>query len=324
MSAQGCSSLRRNQRDASVAEARQFSLRGADALQLKKNTDAETLFAEALRRCPADERAHWGMAEVQWQKGNCQQAADHLQQAVKLSGNNPDLLVRLGEMHLQAGRPEEALKQADLALASNRQHAGAWQLRGRVAEHHQQWQQAIDCYQRALMAKPNNPPVQLAVAEVYQRLGKPQRSLATLERMSDAQSAEYQSAAAWMLKGQALASLGQSDAAKLCWREAASRAGTQDFQLFLNMADIHAQRGELAEARVALGRALNLQPDHQQARQLKDRLEQQFSTIVAGQLPPSPPATTGIISVSGPLSPPQINFGQPAGGQSPPSTDSRD
>ena len=91
----GCRGLRRGQRDQGLNEARYFSLRGADALQVAKVEDAEALFAEALRRCPNDERAHWGMSEIHSQRGDCQAAAFHMQEAARMSGNNPDLLVKL-------------------------------------------------------------------------------------------------------------------------------------------------------------------------------------------------------------------------------------
>ncbi len=284
----GCRSLRNGQRDLGVSEARQFSLRGTDALQLKKYDDAEALFSEALRRCPADERAHWGMAEVQAQKGNCQTATVHMQEASRLSGNNPDLLVRLGEMHLESKRLDQALAQAESALTSNRQHAGAWQLRGNIHREQQQWQEAIDCYQRSLMSRPNNPSVQMALAGIYLQLGRPQRALATLERMSDLQSSEYQSAQAFLLKGQALASLDQVDDAKLCLREAASRASAEDYGLFLQLAYLQAEVGQIAEARLSLGRTLVLQPENSDAIGLQRRLDQQFASLVsAGDQSPS-------------------------------------
>jgi tetratricopeptide (TPR) repeat protein len=277
----GCRSLRRGQPDIGASQARHFSLRGADALQLNKYDDAETLFAEALRRCPTDERAHWGMAEVQWHRGNCQAAAYHMEEASRMSGNNPDLSVRLGEMHLQAGRLAEASLQAEAVLTQHRQHAGAWQLQGQILEQQEKWQEAIQCYHRALMSKPNNPTVQLALAGIYQRLGRPQRALATLERMSDLQANEYNSAKTWLLKGQALASLGQIEEAKTCLKDAASQANPEDGALFLKMAHLQAEVGELAEARVNLGRALSLSPNHPEALALRQQLDRHFANLTA-------------------------------------------
>ncbi len=286
----GCGVLRRTQNSSALTQARQFSLRGADALQSQKYDDAETLFAEALRRSPSDERAHWGMAEVQWHKGDRLAATEHMLEASRMSGNNPDFLVRLGEMHLQAGRLDPAFAQAELALAASRQHAGAWELLGRVHQQREQWQEAIECYHRALMSKPNHAPVQLALAGIYQRLGRPQRALATLERMSDQQAPEYQSAEVWLLKGQALASLGQIEDARLCMREAATHATPNDSQIFLQLARLQTDLGELAEARMSLGRVLSVEPGNADALALQQNLSQQFATLVSTSVPPQKPA----------------------------------
>lgn len=298
----GCSVLRRGQNAAAITEARQFSLRGADALQSQRYDDAETLFAEALRRSPSDERAHWGMAEVQWHRGDCAMATEHMLEASRMSGNNPDFLVRLGEMHLEAGRFAQALTQAESALAANRQHAGAWELLGRIHQEQQQWQKAIECYHRAMMSKPNNATVQLALAGIYQRLGRPQRALATLERMTDHQSPEYQSAQVWLLKGQALASLGQIEDARLCMREAATGAAPNDTQIFLQLARLQAEFGELAEARMSLGRVLSVEPDNVGAIALQQTLTKQFATLVSSDRSVSAIPTAGGTLSTGPRS----------------------
>lgn len=280
----GCQSFRARQREAGITEARQFSLRGADALQSSKFDDAEALFSEALRRCPTDERAHWGMAEIQAKKGDCHSAAVHMQEASRLSGNNPDMLVRLGEMHLEAGQTDQAVQQAQAALNSNRNHWGAWQLQGKIYQQQQLWQQALDCYHRALMSKPNNPTAQMAAADIYLRLGRPQRALATLERMSDLQSAECQLATVHLLRGIALASLGQTEEAKLCLREATQRAAPEEIDLFLQIAQAQSNLGQIAEARISLGHLLSLQPTNAEALALQFRLDQQFATLVSTEM----------------------------------------
>ena len=292
----GCRGYRAKNRSLGMTEARQFSLRGADALQLNKFDDAEALFSESLRRCPTDERAHWGMAEVQAHKGNCQAAQAHMQEASRLSGNNPDLVVRLGEMHLEAGQFDLALKHAESALSVHRNHANAWQLHGRICQEQQRWQEAVESYHRSLMSRPNNPDVQKALAETYLKMGRPQRALATLERMSDLQSPDYQQAGVYFQKALALASLGQTDDAQTCLREATSRAGDADYRLFLDAARLQTDLGKIAEARFNLGRALSLQPSDDECLALQARLDQQFASLVSSEQSYVKGATTGTLS----------------------------
>lgn len=322
LSAGGCRALtKKTNQKMALTSARQFSLRGFDALQQKKYNDAETLFSESLRRCPTDERAHWGLAEVLYQRGDCQLAAQHMNEAAKMSGSNPDLFVRLGEMQMEAGRADMAIIQTDLALSNDWQHAKAWELRGRVLEKNGQPHEAMEAYHRSLMSQPNNPSVQLALASIYQQLGRPQRALATLERLSDSQSPEFDKADTWMLKGAALASLGQIEDSRMCLREASLRVGKDDTQLCLQLAKLQADMGDLADARANLGRVLSLNPGDQSALSVQQQLEQKFRELPANSASNSAiannspqvgnPATTAradIISVSGPTRTPSQRY----------------
>jgi predicted Zn-dependent protease len=215
--------LRANRQTRELTAARQMSLRGAEALQQKKYGDAESLFSEAIRQSPADERAQSGYAEVLLQKGQVQAATEHMTKAVETSGGNPDLVVRLGQMHLEQGELSSALVQADLALRNQRTHAGAWALKGDVLRQQRQLQDALDCYHRSLIYHSDAPQVQIALAEIYRQMGRPQRALATLNNLADHHSPELVPPRAWLLKGQALADLGEDAEAKRCLRLATHR-----------------------------------------------------------------------------------------------------
>lgn len=273
----GCRSLKSGRQTRELAAARQFSLRGADALQQKKYSDAEALFTEAIRRSPADERAQWGMAEVLWEKGNRSAATEHMESAAEISGENPELLVRLGQMHLREGNLDAAMNKATKALEGNRQHAEAWALQGQVLTQKNELQAAVQCYHRALIAQPNSPDVQVALADVYFELERPQRALATLDRIADASPDEMISAKAWMLKGQALAALGESWESQKCLREAAVCVKDDNPELLLQLAEAQLVSGDLAEARICLGRALRRDPQNPSALQLQAALDQRFN-----------------------------------------------
>jgi tetratricopeptide (TPR) repeat protein len=297
----GCNALRqRRVQQVAHSTARQFSLRGFDALQAQKYDDAEALFSESLRHSPNDERAHWGLAEVLYQRGDRQTAAKHMQEAAKVSGNNPEMSVRLGQMHIDAGRVVEAIQQADLALSIDWQHAGAWELKGRALERAGKNREAMEAYHRALMSQPNNALVQLALAALYQREGKPQRALATLERLSDSQNNQYCCASAYLIKGAALASLGQTEESRACLVEAGQLTDAQDPHSFIQLAQLQAQNGDLADARSCLGRALNLQPDNPAALQLQSELDQKFGDPLGPIDTIATPGKSNINTVAGP------------------------
>ncbi len=260
-----------------------MSLRGAEALQQKKFSDAESLFGEAIRHSPADERAQWGYAEVLWQRGQTEQATEHMLKAVETSGGNPDLVVRLGQMYLEQEDPQRAIAQADAALRNQRTHPGAWALKGDSLRKQNQLQAAMDCYQRSLIHRPDAPAVQVATAELYRQLGRPQRALSTLDNLADHNTPEKIPPRAWMLKGLALADLGEEDEAKKCWRLAAQYASETQSELLLELASVQYASGDLAEARLCLGRVLQHDAKNPRALNLQTQLDQSFADLSMGK-----------------------------------------
>lgn len=279
----GCRVLRSNRQTRELAAARQMSLRGAEALQQKKFSDAESLFGEAIRHSPADERAQWGYAEVLWQRGQSEQATEHMLKATETSGGNPELVVRLGQMYLEQEDSSQAIVQADIALRNQRTHAGAWALKGDALRKQNKPQAALDCYHRSLIYRSDAPAVQVAVAEIYRQLGRPQRALATLDHLADHHTPEKIPPRAWMLKGLALADLGEEVEAKHCWRLAAQYASESQSELLLELASVQYTSGDLAEARLCLGRVLKQDSTNIRALDLQLQLDQSFADLSSGR-----------------------------------------
>ena len=288
----GCHSLRTRRQTRELSDARQISLRGAEKLQQHKLDEAELLFADALRSSSADERAQAGMAEVLWLRNESRKAIAHMSQAATISGGSPDYLVRLGEMNLQQGNLDQALEQADAALDGQRRHAGAWALRGKVLQQRGELQAAMSCYHRTLSEQAHWPEVQVALAEIYRDLGRPQRALATLDCMTDGKSGEQISPQAWMLKGQALADLGEASAANQCLRQAAVCCRDEDIDTILSLARLQMEFGDFVEARNCLGRAFRHDPYNPAALQMLNTLDRSSTvavpSIFAGYAQPAP------------------------------------
>lgn len=272
----GCRVLRRND-TREVSTVRQFSLRGWDALEQRKFADAESLFVEALRQSSNDDRAQWGISEVLWERGERTEATRHMAKAVELSGANPDLLVRLGQMYLEQDDLDRAAAQADAVLRSHRSNPAAWALKADVLRGRKQYAAAIDAYHRALIYRPDWPDVQVTVAQLYRLSNRPQRALATLDRLSDQRSATQVPPRAFLLRAQSLADLGQHEAALLCLRQTAPILAADQSALLVEFAQVQYQLGDLLAARQSLARALKDAPESTTALALQARLDEAFA-----------------------------------------------
>jgi tetratricopeptide (TPR) repeat protein len=182
----GCRALRcPGSADASLAAARQTSLQALEAQQGGQWEQAEALFASAVEQCPNDERARHGYAQSLWQRGAQDQAVAQMEEAVRLSGSDPERRVELGRMYLHRGELRRAGQQADYAIAANSQLAAAWALRGQVQQASGQREEALASLHRALGHRDSYPEVQLAIAAIYAEQNRPQRALATLQTLAD-------------------------------------------------------------------------------------------------------------------------------------------
>jgi tetratricopeptide (TPR) repeat protein len=211
----------RTSSDEAVAATRQLSLQGKDAQQRGHWDEAEALYAAALEKSPRDERARCGYAEALWHRGAQEEAVAHMEEAVKLSGHDPERLVQLGSMYLARGEYPRAGVQAAKAIAANRELAGAWALQGHVLAAQGSATEALAAFHRALSFQAHFPEVQLALADLYARQNRPQRALATLQTLASGYPLDQVPAEVFMRQGLALRQMGRhQDAARALARAA--------------------------------------------------------------------------------------------------------
>ncbi len=275
----GCRSFVQQKSNSQLVAARQLSLRGADAMQRSRQQDAEMLFSEALRNSPLDERAHWGYATTLWQRGDRQRAIEHMREAVRLSGRNPEYAVRLGEMNLDMGDRKAAREYALGVLSANRSHAEAWALLGDTHQSERDWPAALECYHRALLIRSDYSRVQLSVAEIYRHTGRPQRSLAALDRMTDLHATAGTDPEVLLIRGMALADLDRGTEAAEALAMASERMPNDRIDKQIQL--VHAQHriGELVPARMTLGRLIASNTDNPEVKRLQSMLDMSFAHL---------------------------------------------
>ncbi len=269
----GCRALSCKQAsDESISVARQLSLQGMGAQQKGRWDQAESLYAAAVTRCPTDERARCGYAESLWQRGAHDEAVAHMEEAVRLSGDDPERMVQLGNMYLSLGQLDRAQAIADKAIAANRHLSGAWALRGDIQRGQNRMTDALASYHRALSLREHYPEVQFALAELYSQQGRPQRALATLQSLSDDFPPGQIPTNVLYREGLVLRQLGRyQDAAKALAQ--ASQTGEPSAELLNELARTQMLAGDPASAALANAAALARDPNHGPSQQLKTELD---------------------------------------------------
>lgn len=281
----GCRTFRCKESDETIALTRQLALQGKDAQQKGQWDKAEAYFGEAVQKLPADERARCGYAESLWRRGAYDQAVIHMQEAVKLSGDDPDRLVQLGQMYLAQRNLPAAMRQADKAIAANKHLAAAWALRASVHRESGQRDEALAAYHRALSFQPHYPEVQLAVAEMYSQSQRPQRALSTLQSLAGQYPPGSVPTDLLFRQALVLRDLGRNHDAAECLAVAAQ--GTPNADVLRELAATRLLLGDIASANIALHAALQLNPQDGRSLALQQEIaarQQNLTAAVGGAL----------------------------------------
>ena len=274
----GCATLSsRNPVERNVLAARHSSQQGMAALDRGHLVQAEQYFSDAIAQCPDNIDARCQLSECLWKRGAHNDAIDHLSEALANSENDDtQMLVRLGQMKLEVGEIEDAQALVQKALHSSPDAAQAWQLDGSIRYQQGRYQEALASYQRSLSHAPENVETQLAIAEIYHRLERPGRTLATLTNVERSLPAEYDNQRQLTLKGTALNRLTRYEEA-VSVLTAAIQTETPSPELMEQLAFAQIQTGRYQQARQTIRRALPLANSEQ------NRAFQQLMTQMAAK-----------------------------------------
>ncbi len=274
----GCRVFRCHASDEAVSAARDLSLQGLDAQQKGRCDQAEELFASAIQRCPQDERARCCYAEILWQRGAQDEAVTHMEEAVRLSGSDPQRRVQLGKMYLARGQAHQASVQADKAIAANRQSAAAWALHGDVLKAEGLRSEALASYHRALSIQQHYPEVQLALADLYGQQDRPQRALATLQALADHYPPDELPSEVAYREGLVLRRLGRHQDAVVRLAAAVER-GPATPDMLCELAQTQILAGDRTAASQAVAAGLALHPNHAGLGRLSSELGNRQGTV---------------------------------------------
>ena len=209
-----------------LAVARRLSNEGLSAADRNDLVHAESLLERAVKSCPTDVDARRHYADVLWRRGEKMEAVTQISEALELSPGEVALCLDGGRMYMELGLLDDADRLADEAVAVAPGSAAAWHLRGQVALARGRAEEALADFHRALAIAPDDRDTLLDTAEVYRRLGRPQRCLATLAILGETYGPNQTPPQVLTLEGIAQEALGRPLDALASYRQAVARGGS--------------------------------------------------------------------------------------------------
>jgi tetratricopeptide (TPR) repeat protein len=255
-----------------VAEARQLSQRGLNAMEKGDVASAESLLGEAVKVCPQDLDARRQYAEALVQRGEPQLALEHLMKALLQSPDDTQLAVRAGEIQLSLGRLDDAKQMANQVLDLTPSEPRAWALRARVEKAAGDYDRALADFHHALQYHRDDRDVLLETAELYRLLNRPQRALSTLTCLRETYGPFEEPQEVLYLQGLALEALARNDDAADVLTLAIDR-GPPSAELLYRLAEAQAAADHAQAADRALEQALAIDPTHGPSRNLRSKIE---------------------------------------------------
>lgn len=269
---QGCTLCRWTKSQENLGAARQLTLRGAEAMQRGNALEAERCFLDAIARHPQDERSHVLLAELRKQQGRDLESTEHLERAVALSGDDPGLLVLLGEQFFEREEYEDALQCARKALRNDASSSRAWVLYARLLKERKRGPEAIVAYHRALQIEPHQRDVAFELAQTYLAEGRLERCLSTLDSKAFSTAGSSGNGEPQYLRGIALAQMERHADATVALAEA-ERQGIRTPEIYYQLARSHHLSGAPSSARLAFAEARKLAPRDARLAELAAALE---------------------------------------------------
>ncbi|MCC7083832.1 MAG: tetratricopeptide repeat protein [Pirellulales bacterium] len=255
-----------------VAQARQLSQQGLNAMQRGDWTSAEISLSKAVKVCPVDAQARRQYAEAMWHRGEYAAAVEQLQKAMICTPNDGSLIVRFGQMQLELGKLTEARAMVNRALDLDPKSTEAWMLRGRVDLAEGQRDLALADFHRALEFAPKDRDLLYEIAEAYHQLNRPQRALSTLISLRETYAPGEEPQQVYYLEGLALQALGRPADAATSFELALER-GSPTAELYYRLGEAQLAAGRRGAADHAVEQALAIDPGHASSRKLRRQVE---------------------------------------------------
>jgi len=235
---------------------------------------AEASFQQALREDPSSAEALYGIGSVYLNQNENAAAREAFGSAVTLQANYPDTLPdawnNLGVIATREGKVEESIERFQEALRLNPHHVLALDNLGNAFRLQKNWDEARKVLERALEIAPQDPEANYSLGMVFAQANDTAKAYEYLQRALQARPAYPE----------ALNNLGilylitqQRDKAVASFEQCIRVSPAFD-QAYLNLARVYALEGARDKARDIVLDLLKQHPDHPQATQMLQQLQQ--------------------------------------------------
>ncbi len=137
----------------------------------------------AAARFAADPSLHSALAELYARWGEADLALQESELLVRLDPSEESYVVNLGELYWARGRKERAEEVWKRLLTMGKGRAQGQARLGDIYAEHNMMPQALDLYQKAVAAEPNNLQLRRGLAQAYERLSRNRDAMVTWEQI---------------------------------------------------------------------------------------------------------------------------------------------
>jgi len=236
--------------------------------------EAGSAFQQAFRDDPSSAEALYGIGSVYLNQNKNAAARDTFERATKLRATYPDTLPdswnNLGVIATREGRIDDSITCFQQALRANPHHLAALDNLGNAYRLEKRWDQARKVLERAVGIEPEDPEANYSLGMVFAQTDETAKADEYLHRALTARP-DYP---------EALNNLGvlylvtqKRDDAVASFEQCIHVAPGFD-QAYLNLARVYALEGTRDKARRVLLDLLKQHPDHDQAKQMLEQLQQ--------------------------------------------------
>ncbi len=235
---------------------------------------AEASFQQALHDDPASAEAMYGIGSVYLSQNRNAAARETFERVVKLRAAYPDTLPdawnNLGVIATREGRVDDSIQCFQEALGPNPRHLLSLDNLGNAYRAEKRWEEAREVLQRALAVAPQDPEANYSLGMIFAQTDDTEKAYQYLQRALKERP----------VYPEALNNLGvlylvtqRRDQAVESFERCIRVAPAFD-QAYLNLARVYALEGAHDKARGVLLDLLKQSPDHPQAREMLEQLQQ--------------------------------------------------